>query len=310
MQGLYLAVEGAISQGVLWGILALGVYITFRILNIADMSVDGSFVSGAAVASVLIVNEVSPILAIIAASIAGLIAGMITGILITKLEIPSILAGILTQIGLYSINLRIMDRSNLPLLQSTTLFKQVSGLTNLSITHATLLSGIIIVTVVIVLTYWFFGTELGSAIRAVGNNEKMVSAQGININNMKIIGLMLSNSLIALSGALISQSQGYADIKMGTGAIIVGIASIVIGEVIFGSNVSFYLRFISTIVGSVIYRIIIALILQLGLNPDDLKLITALIVGVALSLPIVLDKRSKLNAYKKSIIKEQNNVEN
>ncbi len=283
MSSIYLAVEGAISQGVLWGVLALGVYITFRILNIADMSVDGSFVSGAAVCSILLVNEVSPIIAIIVASFAGMIAGMITGILITKFEIPSILAGILTQIGLYSINLRIMG---------------------LSVVYATLLSGVIIVILTIGFIYWFFGTEIGSAIRAVGNNEKMVSAQGINIKNMKIIGLMLSNGLIALSGALISQSQGYADIKMGTGSIIIGIASIVIGEVIFSSNSSFLLRFTSVVVGSVIYRIIIALILQVYLQPDDLKLMTALIVGIALSVPVLLDKRAKLNTYKKSIVKE------
>lgn len=304
MSSIYLAVEGAISQGVLWGVLALGVYITFRILNIADMSVDGSFVSGAAVCSILLVNEVSPIIAIIVASFAGMIAGMITGILITKFEIPSILAGILTQIGLYSINLRIMGRSNLPLLQSNTLFKSVSEFSGLSVVYATLLSGVIIVILTIGFIYWFFGTEIGSAIRAVGNNEKMVSAQGINIKNMKIIGLMLSNGLIALSGALISQSQGYADIKMGTGSIIIGIASIVIGEVIFSSNSSFLLRFTSVVVGSVIYRIIIALILQVYLQPDDLKLMTALIVGIALSVPVLLDKRAKLNTYKKSIVKE------
>lgn len=297
MSSILLALQGALSQGILWGVLALGVYITFRILDIADMSVDGSFVSGAAVCSIMLLNGVNPVIALLLAIIAGLLAGLITGVLITKFEIPSILAGILTQLALYSINLRIMGRSNLPLLKTKTIFSELSSLTGLSKEYATLLVGVIVVAIVIGFLYWFFGTEIGSSIRATGNNEKMVIAQGISVSTTKIIGLMLGNGLIALSGALVAQSQGYADVKMGVGSIIIGIASIVIGEVIFGKDRSFIVRFLSIIVGSIVYRVIIALILQMGLIADDLKLITALIVIIALSVPVLMDKRKKRKEY-------------
>lgn len=304
MESLLLALQGAVSQGILWGVLALGVYITFRILDIADMSVDGSFASGGAVCAVLILAGVNPFIAVIIASLSGLVAGFFTGLLITKLEIPSILAGILTQLALFSINLRIMGRSNVPLLKVDTIFTLVASALGLSQTHATLLVGSIIVILVIIFLYWFFGTEIGSTIRATGNNEYMVVAQGISTSKTKILGLMLGNGLIALSGALVAQSQGYTAVNMGTGSIIIGIASIVIGEVIFGKDRSFILRFLSIIVGSIIYRIIISLVLQVGLQPDDLKLITSLIVIVALSVPILLDKQKKKSAYKKLTGKE------
>lgn len=297
MSTISLALQGALSQGVLWGILALGVYITFRILDIADMSVDGSFVSGAAVCSILLINEVNPIIALLLSIVAGLLAGLLTGVLITVFDIPSILAGILTQLALYSINLRIMGRSNLPLLKTVTLFSEVSDMTGLSTTHATILVGSIIVFVTISFLYWFFGTEVGSTIRATGNNENMVQAQGISIAKTKILGLMLGNGLIAMSGALVAQSQGYADVKMGVGSIIIGIASIVIGEVIFGKDKSFITRFISIIVGSIVYRVIIALCLQVNLKPDDLKLVTSLIVIIALSVPVLVDKHRQKKQY-------------
>ena len=298
MESLLLALQGAVSQGILWGVLALGVYITFRILDIADMSVDGSFVTGGAICAVLILNNVHPLIAILMATISGLLAGLITGILITKFEIASILAGILTQLALYSINLRIMGRANLPLLRNDTIFTLVAARLNLSTVHATLLVGSLIVALVIGFLYWFFGTEIGSTIRATGNNERMVVAQGISVSKTKIMGLMLGNGLIALSGALVTQSQGYVAVNMGTGSIIIGIASIVIGEVIFGKDKSFIVRFLSIIVGSIVYRIIIALVLQFELNADDLKLITALIVILALSVPTLMDKNKKKKAYK------------
>lgn len=298
MESLLLALQGAVSQGILWGVLALGVYITFRILDIADMSVDGSFVTGGAICAVLILNNVHPLIAILMATISGLLAGLITGILITKFEIASILAGILTQLALYSINLRIMGRANLPLLRNDTVFTLVAARLNLSTVHATLLVGSLIVALVIGFLYWFFGTEIGSTIRATGNNERMVVAQGISVSKTKIMGLMLGNGLIALSGALVTQSQGYVAVNMGTGSIIIGIASIVIGEVIFGKDKSFIVRFLSIIVGSIVYRIIIALVLQFELNADDLKLITALIVILALSVPTLMDKNKKKKAYK------------
>ena len=294
-----LAMQGALSQGVLWGLMALGVYITYRILDIADLTVDGSFATGGAVCAVCVVNGVDPILALLLATIAGAVAGFVTGFLHTKCEIPAILAGILTQIGLYSINLRIMGRSNTPLLKSETLFKNISEMTGLSSTWTALIIGIIVSVVIVAILYWYFGTEIGSAIRATGNNEQMVRALGVNTSVTKILGLMIGNALISLSGALVTQSQGYADIKMGIGAIVIGLASIVIGEVIFGQKGNFAFRLTSIIVGSIIYRIIVAIVLQMGMNTDDLKLLTAILVAIALSVPVLISKRNQVAMYKK-----------
>ncbi len=300
-----LAMQGALSQGVLWGLMALGVYITFRILDIADLTVDGSFATGGAVCAVCVVNGVDPILALLLATIAGAVAGFVTGFLHTKCEIPAILAGILTQIGLYSINLRIMGRSNTPLLKSETLFKNISEMTGLSSTWTALIIGVIVSVVIVAILYWYFGTEIGSAIRATGNNEQMVRALGVNTSVTKILGLMIGNALISLSGALVTQSQGYADIKMGIGAIVIGLASIVIGEVIFGQKGNFAFRLTSIIVGSIIYRIIVAIVLQMGMNTDDLKLLTAILVAIALSVPVLISKRNQVAMYKKLTGKEE-----
>ena len=299
-----LAMQGALSQGVLWGLMALGVYITYRILDIADLTVDGSFATGGAVCAVCVVNGVDPILALLLATIAGAVAGFVTGFLHTKCEIPAILAGILTQIGLYSINLRIMGRSNTPLLKSETLFKNISEMTGLSSTWTALIIGIIVSVVIVAILYWYFGTEIGSAIRATGNNEQMVRALCVNTSVTKILGLMIGNALISLSGALVTQSQGYADIKMGIGAIVIGLASIVIGEVIFGQKGNFAFRLTSIIVGSIIYRIIVAIVLQMGMNTDDLKLLTAILVAIALSVPVLISKRNQVAMYKKLTGKE------
>ena len=300
-----LAMQGALSQGVLWGLMALGVYITYRILDIADLTVDGSFATGGAVCAVCVVNGVDPILALLLATIAGAVAGFVTGFLHTKCEIPAILAGILTQIGLYSINLRIMGRSNTPLLKSETLFKNISEMTGLSSTWTALIIGIIVSVVIVAILYWYFGTEIGSAIRATGNNEQLVRALGVNTSVTKILGLMIGNALISLSGALVTQSQGYADIKMGIGAIVIGLASIVIGEVIFGQKGNFAFRLTSIIVGSIIYRIIVAIVLQMGMNTDDLKLLTAILVAIALSVPVLISKRNQVAMYKKLTGKEE-----
>ena len=300
-----LAMQGALSQGVLWGLMALGVYITYRILDIADLTVDGSFATGGAVCAVCVVNGVDPILALLLATIAGAVAVFVTGFLHTKCEIPAILAGILTQIGLYSINLRIMGRSNTPLLKSETLFKNISEMTGLSSTWTALIIGIIVSVVIVAILYWYFGTEIGSAIRATGNNEQMVRALGVNTSVTKILGLMIGNALISLSGALVTQSQGYADIKMGIGAIVIGLASIVIGEVIFGQKGNFAFRLTSIIVGSIIYRIIVAIVLQMGMNTDDLKLLTAILVAIALSVPVLISKRNQVAMYKKLTGKEE-----
>ena len=239
----------------------------------------------------------NPWLSLVVAVAAGMIAGFVTGMLHTKCAIPAILAGILTQIGLYSINLRIMGRSNTPLLKTPTIFKSLASMTGLAQNWVSMIVGAIFVIVLIAVLYWFFGTEIGSAIRATGNNENMVRSLGMNTNTHKVMGLALSNGLVALSGALVTQSQGYADVKQGTGAIVIGLASIIIGEVIFGKKTSFGTKLASVVIGSIIYRIIVAVVLQMGLNTDDLKLLTALLVAAALTVPVILDKRRQAASY-------------
>jgi putative ABC transport system permease protein len=298
--GILLAIQGAASQGVLWGIMALGLYITFKVLDFADLTVDGSFALGGAVSAVLLVNGWNPFLSLLIAFLAGGISGVVTGLLHTKLEIPGILAGILTMIALYSINIRIMGQANTPLLGVDTIMVKLEILLGIDRTMSSLIVGVIFSVVIIMILYWFFGTELGSVIRATGNNERMVRAQGVNTDNMKIIGLMLSNALVALSGAMVAQSQGYGDVGMGTGTIVIGLASIIIGEVIFGARFSFWYRLMSVVFGSIIYRIIIAVVLQLGLKSTDLKLLTAIIVALALALPVVKKKFMKTKAVTQS----------
>jgi len=296
---LLLSLQGAIGQGILWGIMALGIYLTFRILDIADLSVDGSFATGGAICAIAITHGINPIFAIILATLSGFMAGFITGFLHTKCKMPAILAGILTQLSLYSINLRIMGKSNIPLLQSPTMFKQLAQILPLTANWITIIIGLLCSLLVIIGIYWFLGTEFGSCLRATGNNENMMKANGVNTDTTKLFGLMLSNGLVAMSGALVTQQQSVADVKMGTGAIVIGLASIVIGEVIFGKKAGFKTRLVSIVVGSIIYRIIIAVVLQMGLNTDDLKLLTALIVAIALTVPVMIDKRNQVSMYKK-----------
>jgi len=292
MEGLLASLQGAIGQGVLWGIMVLGVYITFRLMDIADMTVDGSFALGACVCAVLIVHkQVNPVLALFAAALAGMMAGAVTGILHTVFEIPAILAGILTQISLWSINLRIMGgKSNLPLLKVETLISSFVKKTGLTQAQASMIIGIVIAVIVIVFLYWFFGTEIGSAMRATGNNEDMVRALGVNTKMTKLLALMLSNSLVGLSGALVCQSQKYGDVGSGTGAIVIGLAAIVIGEVLMGRIASFYWKLASVVIGAVIYFAIRAFVLRLGMNANDMKLLSAIIVALALCIPVVLSK--------------------
>lgn len=285
--GILLAMQGATAQGVLWGVMTLGLYITYKVLDFADLTVDGSFALGGAVSATLIVSGYSPLLSLLIAFIAGGIAGGFTGLFHTKLKIPGILASILTMIALYSINIRVMGKANISLLGEPTVMVQLSNLLKTDTTLTSLITGIIFSILIIITMYWFFGTEIGCAIRATGNNERMVRAQGVNTDNMKIIGLVFSNGLVALSGALVAQSQGYADVGMGTGTIVIGLASIIIGEVIFGKRFSFWYILMSVVFGSIIYRIIIAVVLQLGLKSTDLKLLTAIIVAFALSIPVI-----------------------
>ena len=287
---ILLAIEGAISQGVLWGLMTLGVYITFKILNFADMTVDGSFALGGAVSAILIVKGMNPWLSLIPAILTGMVAGGITGILHTKIKIPEILAGILTMIALYSINIRIMGQANTSLLGESTVISILNGMIGASTNTLALVIGVIVSIIVIAILYWFFGTEVGSALRATGNNEYMVRALGANKDVMKIIGLMLGNGLVALSGAFVAQSQGYADVGMGQGTIVIGLASIIIGEVVFGNRFNFAYKLAAVVGGSIIYRIIIAVVLQLGMKSTDLKLLTAIIVAFALAMPVVSKK--------------------
>lgn len=284
---LLLNMQSAISQGILWGIMALGIYITFKILDIPDMTCDGSFALGGCISATLILKGMNPFLTLFIAVFAGMSAGYITGMLHTKLMIPAILSGILSMIALYSIDIRIMDGPNNSLLGMNTIFTIIMKQLGTSQSITMLIIGLILAVIVIAILYWFFGTEIGCAIRATGNNPYMVRAQGCNTDTTKIIGLVISNGLIALSGALVGQSQGYGDVKMGTGAIVIGLASIVIGEVIFGKRFSFVYILLSVVLGSVIYRMIIALVLYWGLSTDDMKLFTAIIVAAALGLPTI-----------------------
>ena len=292
MNGLLASLQGAVAQGVLWGIMVLGVYITYRLMDIADLTVDGSFALGACVCAVLVVNkQVDPVVALLVSAMAGLAAGAVTGILHTVFEIPAILAGILTQISLWSINLRLMGgKSNIPLLKVETVISKFVKMTGLTQSQASMIIGIIAAIIIIAFLYWFFGTEIGSAMRATGNNEDMVRALGVNTKMTKLLALTLSNGLVGLSGALVCQSQKYGDINLGTGAIVIGLASIVIGEVLMGRLTSFYWKLTSVVVGSVTYFVIRALVLRMGLDANDMKLLSAIIVALALSFPVVLSK--------------------
>ncbi|MBR2038734.1 MAG: ABC transporter permease [Lachnospiraceae bacterium] len=299
ISSLLSAVPGALSQGVLWGVMVIGVYITFRLLDIADMTCDGSFSLGGCVCAVLIVNfNVNHVIAILASIIAGSLAGCVTGLLHTVFEIPAILAGILTQYSLWSINLRIMGgKSNVPLLKSKTIFSGLVEMTGLRNSHVALIIGVVIAIVVVMVLYWFFGTELGASLRATGNNENMIRALGVDIKKTKLLALMIANGLVAFAGALVCQSQKYADINMGTGAIVIGLASIVIGEVLFSRFKSFYMKLSSAIVGCCTYFLIRAVVLWLGLDPNDMKLLSAIIVALALATPVAMAKYRTKKAY-------------
>ena len=300
LEGIYLAIQGAASQGIIWGIMTLGVYITFKVLDFPDLTVDGSFALGGAVSAILISNGMNPFITLFFSFLAGSLAGLATGILNTKLQIPGILAGILTMIALYSINIRVMGgRPNIPLLGMATSLTIIQNILSLSKVVSDLLVGFVFSVFIVLIMYWFFGTEMGCAIRATGNNEKMIRALGVDTNVMKTIGLMISNALVSLSGALVTQSQGYADVGMGTGTIVIGLASVIIGEVIFGKRFNFLYKLSSIVMGSIIYRIIIAIVLQLGLKATDLKLLTAIIVAIALSVPVLNKKANKILSPKR-----------
>lgn len=302
MGSLINALPGAVSQGLVWGIMALGVYVTYRILDVADLTVDGSLATGGAVCVMMIRAGVNPWVALLAALVAGGVAGLVTALLHTKCGIPAILAGILTQLALYSVNLRIMGgKSNQPVsVDKYNLIVSQRYVREFSLSNP-MIPIILVLAAIIGILYWFFGTEKGCSIRATGANKNMARAQGINPDNDIILGLVLSNALVALSGALIAQYQGAVDVNMGRGAIVIGLAAVIIGEVVFKKikhNFAGTLTFVT--LGAVVYYIVIQITLLLGLNTNDLKLITAVIVGLFLALPYwkgkVSDRRSRKGA--------------
>ena len=299
--GFINSLPSAVSQGLIWGIMAIGVYITYKILDVADLAVDGSLCTGGATCIILIVNGKPIWFALLCAIIVGAIAGLVTGLFITKFGIPAILAGILTQLALYSINLHIMgfntsnfSKSNLPVsVDKYNLIVSSRYVRELSLRNPMFVI-LIFVVLTIAILYWFFGTELGSSIRATGANVQMARAQGINTDKTKVIGLVISNSIVAFSGALLSQYQGFSDINMGRGSIVIGLAAVIIGEVIFSKVFkNFALKLSACVIGAIVYYAVIQFVLKLGLSTDDLKLLTAVVVAIFLAIPYWKSKYSK-----------------
>ena len=290
------SLPGAGDRHAIWGIMAVGVYITFKILDLADLTVDGSFGTGGAVLVVCTAGGMNIWLAMLAALIAGCLAGLVTGVLHTKFGIPAILAGILTQIALYSVNLRIMSgKANLPL--SVMKYKDILLVTLRNINKSLIVCALFVAAIIVIL-YWFFGTELGHSLRATGCNPAMARANGINTSTNKIIGFVISNGLVALAGGLLAQYQGFADVNMGRGSIVIGLAAIIIGDVVFGKLFkNFALKLFGTVLGGIIYYIVISFVLWLGLPANDLKMLTAAVVALFLGIPYwkskIAEKRIK-----------------
>ncbi|MGO3201602.1 MAG: ABC transporter permease [Ruoffia tabacinasalis] len=286
----------AVYQGILWGIMGLGLYISFRILRFADLTSEASFTLGAASAVTLITMGVNPIIATFASIITGMLAGLVTGLLTTYFDIPALLASIISLTGFYSINLRVMGSPNLSLRGFDTIYSYLSEVID-SVQYQRAIVGLIVVLLVILFMTYLFKTDLGQAIIATGDNEIMAASFGIKTNTMKRLALMFANGFIALSGALVAQDNGFSDVQMGTGTVVVAMSSIVIGEVIFRKQMKLSGRFISIVVGSVIYRLIIVFVLQLGFNPNDFRLISALVLAIFLALPAI-SKKMGLNKAK------------
>ena len=281
------AMPGAVAQGLIWGITAIGIYITFRILDIADLTVDGSLCTGGAVCLMMMLSGHNVLVSMLVATLAGMLTGLVTGLFHTFMGIPAILSGILTQLGLYSINLKIMGKSNQAInVDKYDLLVSLRYIKNVPIYKNTILVVAVVIILLVVILYWFFGTELGCALRATGCNGNMARAQGINTNFSKVLGLMISNGLVGLSGALLSQYQGFADINMGRGAIVIGLAAVIIGEAIFGRIFrNFGLKLIGVALGSILYYFVLQTVIWMGVDTDLLKLLSALVVAVFLAIP-------------------------
>lgn len=305
ISSLFVAMPGAIAQGLIWGIMAIGVYLTFRILDIADLSVDGTMCTGAAVCIVLMQSGTNVWVALLVATLVGMLVGLVTGIFHTVMGIPAILAGILTQLGLWGVNLKIMGKSNQAInVDKYDLLVSLRYVRNSIFDKNTIFVTFLFILVIIAILYWFFGTELGSSIRATGCNEAMARAQGINTNFNKVLGLMISNGLVALSSGLLGQFQGFADINMGKGAIVIGLAAVIIGEAVFGRIFkNFALRLLAVALGAVIYFIVLQLVIWFGIDTNLLKLFQALVVAVFLAIPYwkgkFLSKPKKIQATAK-----------
>ena len=281
------ALPGAAAQGLIWGIMAIGVYLTYRILDVADLTVDGTMCTGGAVCIILMMNGCNVWIAMLGAAGAGMLAGLVTGIFHTFMGIPAILAGILTQLALYSANLKIMGKANQAInVDKFDLLVSLRYIKNVPITQNTILIVAILIAVLIAILYWFFGTELGCSLRATGCNPNMSRAQGINTNINKVLGLMLSNGLVALSSSLLAQYQGFADINMGRGAIVIGLAAVIIGEAVFGRIFrNFALKLVSVVLGSILYYLVLQTVIWLGIDTDLLKMLSALVVALFLAFP-------------------------
>ena len=287
IMGLITALPGAAAQGLIWGIMAIGVYITFRILDIADLTVDGTLCTGGAVCIMMMLSGHNVWMSMLAATGAGLLAGLATGIFHTFMGIPAILAGILTQLSLYSVNLKIMGKANQAInVDKYNLLVSLRRVKGVTLTQNTLFIVAIMILLLIAVPYWFFGTELGCSLRATGCNPSMSRAQGINTDFNKVLGLMLSNGLVALSGALLTQYQGFADINMGRGSIVIGLAAVIIGEAIFSRIFrNFALKLLSVVFGSILYYLVLQVVIWMGIDTDLLKMLSALVVALFLAFP-------------------------
>ncbi len=295
MLAFFNSLPGAVCQGIIWGIMAIGVYVTFKILDMADLSVDGSFGTGGAVLVACMTGGMNVWLALLLATCAGCIAGFVTGVLHTKFGIPAILAGILTQLGLYSINLRIMGGQA----NKTVSANNYHLLLTLREIPRSIVVAALIMGVLIMICYFFFGTEIGESLRATGANQNMARANGVNTDMTKVLGLIISNGIVAFSGALLAQYQGFADVNMGRGAIVIGLAAVIIGEVIFHKIFkNFALRLLAAVFGGIIYYVVLTLVLRMGLNANDLKLFSAIVVAIFLGVPYwknAFSQRAKKN---------------
>ena len=288
MMSLINALPGAAAQGLIWGIMAIGVYITYRVLDIADLTVDGSLCTGGAVCIMMMLSGHSVWVSMLGALIAGMATGLATGLLHTFMGIPAILSGILTQLGLWSVNLKIMGKANQAInVDKYDLLVSLRFIRDVPFYQNTIFLVAVVILVLIAILYWFFGTELGCSIRATGCNDKMARAQGINTDFNRVLGLMISNGLVALSGALLAQYQGFADINMGRGAIVIGLAAVIIGEAVFGRIFhNFALHLLSVAVGSIIYYLVLQVVIWRGIDTDLLKLLSAVVVAIFLAIPV------------------------